>query len=300
MKLSKDNFELIMFDLLEGNLSEKDALSVMKQIEEDEYYFKQWKLFKSTVLIADSSVVYSGKDKLLKEVKGVIPMYKWASIAVAACLLIALVIFWPAPQQDTLTTSPQNPTEIIEQPENDTQTIAIDEQNNNVISEEESDDLKLEDELFDSPRVVKSEPDKSERNEHKNEEYVKPVIDPLPGNEDTLVLIEESIAEIPHSQESLDLIEDQIDTVKEVEPVRIANNTVEPDKKNLKNDDEGVTSNRALRIRDRAVQFIAAVSNPKVKIRPTFKGRKSTLEIELETKGYQAVASLQPFKKKSN
>ena len=39
MILDKDNYELIMFDLLEGNLSEAEELLVMDQIEGDEFFF---------------------------------------------------------------------------------------------------------------------------------------------------------------------------------------------------------------------------------------------------------------------
>ncbi|MFB1013046.1 MAG: hypothetical protein QMC68_04800, partial [Bacteroidia bacterium] len=97
MKLNKDNYELVMFDLLEGNLSEADELRVMDQIEGDEFLFREWKLFKSTVLIADKEVTYSGKSKLLKEEKAVImPMYtRWAAVAASVCILAAAVLFWP-------------------------------------------------------------------------------------------------------------------------------------------------------------------------------------------------------------
>ena len=59
MKLNKDNYELMMFDLLEGNLSEADELLVMEQIEGDEFLFREWKLFKATVLIAEKEVVHN-------------------------------------------------------------------------------------------------------------------------------------------------------------------------------------------------------------------------------------------------
>ncbi|MFB1003156.1 MAG: hypothetical protein QMC70_03340, partial [Bacteroidia bacterium] len=78
MKLNKENYALIMFDLLEGNLSEADELRVMDQIEGDEFLFREWKLFKSTVLIAEKDVVFTGKSALLKEEKAVVtlPMYR--------------------------------------------------------------------------------------------------------------------------------------------------------------------------------------------------------------------------------
>ena len=69
MILDKDNYELIMFDLLEGNLSEAEELLVMDQIEGDEFFFREWKLFKATVLVPTSSMVFPGKASLYKEEK---------------------------------------------------------------------------------------------------------------------------------------------------------------------------------------------------------------------------------------
>ena len=47
MKLNAKNYEWILFDLLEGNLSHHDELLVMEQIEESEFLFKEWKISKT-------------------------------------------------------------------------------------------------------------------------------------------------------------------------------------------------------------------------------------------------------------
>ena len=60
MRLNDENYEWIMVELLEGNLSKKDELLVMEQIEEDEFFFKQWKLFKHTEIQADIVVNQGG------------------------------------------------------------------------------------------------------------------------------------------------------------------------------------------------------------------------------------------------
>ena len=96
MILDKDNYELIMFDLLEGNLSEAEELLVMDQIEGDEFFFREWKLFKATVLVPTSSMVFPGKASLYKEEKKVVVMSKrWAAIAASVCILAAVLISWP-------------------------------------------------------------------------------------------------------------------------------------------------------------------------------------------------------------
>jgi len=62
---------------------------------------------------------------------------------------------------------------------------------------------------------------------------------------------------------------------------------------------EFVTKTPPRRIKEKAIGIIALVSNPRIKFKPHFKGRKPSLEIELETTGYQAIASIEPFKNKN-
>jgi hypothetical protein len=50
MILDKDNYELIMFDLLEGNLSEAEELLVMDQIEGDEFFLASGNFLKQPFL----------------------------------------------------------------------------------------------------------------------------------------------------------------------------------------------------------------------------------------------------------
>ena len=47
-------------------------------------------------------------------------------------------------------------------------------------------------------------------------------------------------------------------------------------------------------------EIIALFNQPKSRIKPQFDGRKPGLQIELETQGYQAIASVQPFKNNRN
>ena len=71
MKLTKENYELMMFDLLEGNLSEQEEQLLLQEIESDPFFNQEWKLFSETILEPET-MVFAGKDGLLKEEKAVI------------------------------------------------------------------------------------------------------------------------------------------------------------------------------------------------------------------------------------
>ena len=90
MKLNRDNYEMVMFDLLEGNLSESDELLLMDQIEGDEFLFREWKLFKSTILVADKEVLFTKKSSLFREDRiAVVAMYtKWYAVAASIVILL--------------------------------------------------------------------------------------------------------------------------------------------------------------------------------------------------------------------
>ena len=300
MKLNRDNFELMMFDLLEGNLSERDSLEVMKQIEEDEFFFKQWKLFKSTILIADKDVVFEAKDTLMKKEAGAVPMFRWASIAVAASLVLAVFFFWPT--TPTVQVAEETPKELIEAP-----LVPIEQQE--VVSTEVPEAIEpemqveevlpiqkvtpvVDEDLFNtngSNRVIVQELPKKNVEDF-DEEIVIP--------EDPIVIKMPVPKEIIAIDKPKDIVEDvtkerKLELIADVQPLP----TSEEEKINFKS---LVTSKSRRRIRDRAATLIAAVSNPKVKLKPQFDGLKPGLKIELETNGYQAVASLQPFNKKKN
>lgn len=109
MKLTKENYELIMFDLLEGNLPEHERESVLVQIDNNPFYKREWELFQSTVLHTDESIVFENKDSLIKKDKVVvIPLRVWVATAIAACLVLALFISFP---------SIKHPTMVNDQPE---------------------------------------------------------------------------------------------------------------------------------------------------------------------------------------
>ena len=87
MKLTKDNYELKMFDLLEGNLSAEEEHALMQEIESDPFFSQEWKLFSETVLEPEL-VTFKAKDTLLKDEKAVIvPLRtRWQIFAYAAAV----------------------------------------------------------------------------------------------------------------------------------------------------------------------------------------------------------------------
>ena len=98
MILNKENFELILFDLLEGNLPEKEKAQVLEQIENNPVWKKEWDMLKLTVLETDEEIVFEHKAALLKNggAARVIAFFpKYSSWAAAAAILFAAWIFWP-------------------------------------------------------------------------------------------------------------------------------------------------------------------------------------------------------------
>jgi hypothetical protein len=98
MILNKENFELILFDLLEGNLPEKEKAQVLEQIENNPVWKKEWDMLKLTVLETDEELVFEHKAALLKNggAARVIAFFpKYSSWAAAAAILFVAWIFWP-------------------------------------------------------------------------------------------------------------------------------------------------------------------------------------------------------------
>ncbi len=307
MKLNKDNYELVMFDLLEGNLSERDELLVMEQIEGDEFLFREWKLFKSTILIADKEVNYNGKESLLKkESVTVVPMFaKWIAVAASICILVAVIVFWPQDKPTEITDNGK----IIEVPL---------EEVTPEIQEPVVDELLVQSEV-ENPSVIPNVNKETRRPKvTEKQSSIKSV--------SAILAIKEAIQNMDEKQLSnhyeeikankLEVIANQEkESISERVP-SIKDNKIEPillDEPEVKIAFESpmelnskqkvklfVTNNSPRRIKEKANAFIAKVSNPKIRLKPNFKSKRPSLEIELETAGYQAIASIQPFKNRNN
>ncbi len=295
MRLNKENYELVMFDLLEGNLPDKEALQAMKQIEEDEFFFREWKLFKSTILITDKDVVYSNKEGLLKKEIKVVPLFKWASIAAAACIVIGLFFVFPFNNGNEVAEeiNPQIETPVIEEPIIPTEVIVpIAEV---VLAKEETHPLKVKAEKNVIYKSVVNEPIFVKEVE---DIVVNKYEDILPVPIFTKDVIEESPEEV--------IVQDNTPEYKSdatiIEPAVINNNPKKTiNNQGLRNNALAfVTNSPRQRIKDKTNEILALVSNPKVKFKPQFEDKRPSLQIEVETAGYQAIASLTPFKNKRN
>lgn len=301
MKLNKDNYELVMFDLLEGNLSEADELRVMDQIEGDEFLFREWKLFKSTVLIADKEVTYSGKSKLLKEEKAVVmPMYtRWAAVAASVCILAAAVLFWPdrdvaspivvATESAVAEPAAELPVGLEEVLVSDKLDAAgeADKSNTNTPAEH----IKQSTSVYETPREILADVPKTEIEQPEN-----PIDNKLPSIEDIPVNNVVVAHDTKQDEERIlpELVPKSMEIVADISmPARPIALTAKEKAIDF------VTKNPPRRIKEKAIAILALISNPKIKFNPSFKNKRPSLEIELETNGYAAVASLQPFKNRN-
>ncbi|MCC6722483.1 MAG: hypothetical protein IT243_09800 [Bacteroidia bacterium] len=86
--INKENYEIIMFDLLEGNIKEPLKSNLIEQINDDEFYKHEWNLFQQTILIPDLNETYSGKEALIKPI-GLSKQFKiYISVSIAATLIL--------------------------------------------------------------------------------------------------------------------------------------------------------------------------------------------------------------------
>ena len=60
-----------------------------------------------------------------------------------------------------------------------------------------------------------------------------------------------------------------------------------------------VTNKPIQRITNTTAAILVKARNPKLKVKPDFKSSRPSLNIKFESEGYEAIASLQPFKKKN-
>ncbi|MBI1306120.1 MAG: hypothetical protein GC181_05850 [Bacteroidetes bacterium] len=85
-----------LFNLLEGELSDKEAEALLAAIEDDDELGREWEQFQHTVLKPEA-IVYHNKSSLIKEEKAGIILFSWFSkpLSVAAAIVVALLISVP-------------------------------------------------------------------------------------------------------------------------------------------------------------------------------------------------------------
>jgi hypothetical protein len=312
MELNKDNCELVMFDLLEGNFSEEEELRVMDQIEGDEFLFREWKLFKSTVLIADKDIIFEGKANLLKEEKiAIISLYsRWMAVAASVTILAAVFIYWPTstpPQVVTATKiSIQDTEEVLVGAENTT------DETEETLEADKDDFERLAKVATPEERIVKAsfESDKSEQYNTVNKKTLAQE-DVQMSKEEAKAILEDKIVE----EVKTELIAKVPSTTKEQLRDEI-NLPAEPRNNVTTNTDDAIAvvvpktgrekifafvTNRPLeRIATMTASVLIKVRNPTLQVQPDFKDRRPSLKIKFESEGYQATASIQPFKNRNN
>jgi len=312
MELNKDNCELVMFDLLEGNFSEEEELRVMDQIEGDEFLFREWKLFKSTVLIVDKDIIFEGKANLLKEEKiAIISLYsRWMAVAASVTILAAVFIYWPTstpPQVVTATKiSIQDTEEVLVGVENTT------DETEETLEADKDDFERLAKVATPEESIVKAsfESDKSEQYNTVNKKTLAQDEVQM-SKEEAKAILEDKIVE----EVKTELIAKVPSTTKEQLRDEI-NLPAEPRNNVTTNTDDAIAvvvpktgrekifafvTNRPLeRIATMTASVLIKVRNPTLQVHPDFKDRRPSLKIEFESEGYQATASIQPFKNRNN
>jgi len=96
MKLNKENYEYLMFELLEGNLNESEKQDILDQINNDEFFLKEWKLMQYTIAYPNEELIMVGKENLLKSELNrsyVITFGLLTKIAAAIVIVGALIVF---------------------------------------------------------------------------------------------------------------------------------------------------------------------------------------------------------------
>ncbi|MCB9250948.1 MAG: hypothetical protein H6605_00635 [Flavobacteriales bacterium] len=104
MKLNKENYEFLLFELLEGNLTEEDANKIKTEIEADPFYSKEWELMQQTILSPEKNICMPEKEAMLVAIS--VPAYKIHFVSVlkiaASFVLISSVIFYFYKQRSDL------------------------------------------------------------------------------------------------------------------------------------------------------------------------------------------------------
>ena len=287
MIIDKDNYELIMFDLLEGNLSEAEELLVMDQIEGDEFFFREWKLFKATVLVPSSTIVFSGKASLYKEEKTVTMLpNRWAAIAASVCILAAVLISWPRQESERV----QVITAVTELKSDSDQVVQVDMQK---LSSFES-EINV-DKLGSSGAHI---------SDQKGAELgVKQVFNNIELEQ--IVIPHENMNDVEV------LVQNKPDIIQAFPVPKLAENQLLVQRTNINTQElklaptrkeRAMTSFRIkelIRLKNNISDILVMASNPKLNINTDFKNNRPSIQLELETKGYQAIASLEPFKNRN-
>lgn len=95
MNLTRENYEFLMFELLEGNLNESEKSSLLVQINKDAFYKREWSLMQQTLIFPDSELVMLDKQSLLKpDGRNRFFMFLSPALKIAASIILFGTIGW--------------------------------------------------------------------------------------------------------------------------------------------------------------------------------------------------------------
>lgn len=96
MNTIDEQTQMMLFDLLEGNLNEEEAQKLLGKIESDTLLNNEFRLLKATYLKPDTEIIFEDKNSLYKSAR-VVPIYRRMSFRYAAAIAILLLgvgAFW--------------------------------------------------------------------------------------------------------------------------------------------------------------------------------------------------------------
>lgn len=257
MRLTRDNYELIMFDLLEGNIPDEDKQSLYEQIEQDVFFAEEWRMFQATIIEPDLSIVFEKKGKLKHHTMRP-PVMMWFSIGVAAVLIAGFMLFsliGPDPTPSGVATSvPALTTPTAPSTPSDISTV--------------KDDPQVEERI-----LVKNNPSTTPKQ---------------------IVVESTSPAEDQTTVPSIAVTDEM--TTKPFEGTFASEQLMPPTSStnDLDLPISDVTNTQFLRIRSVILASADNLRESKIKVNPNWKQKQ--LNIEFESKGYYAMASVGPFR----
>lgn len=92
---------------IEQQLSPEESLRVEEHCAADPVLAKELELYKKTIAVADTSIVFEDKEKLKRRSKVILFNFRAASFAAAASVVVLLMLYilWPAKTADVITNS---------------------------------------------------------------------------------------------------------------------------------------------------------------------------------------------------
>jgi len=88
MILDKDNYEFLMFEMLEGNLDDVEANNLIQQINASPFYQKEWQLMQHTLVVPNMEIGMPNKAGLEKHEGKTLLLFTWPRlVSIAASLL---------------------------------------------------------------------------------------------------------------------------------------------------------------------------------------------------------------------